>query len=199
MYDDYMENLLGENYSPYKYTYEPFLRNTYYNQSDNFYDQYNYACPYTCINTNSTSRNIVDDIENLYPEIYKIIYPMIQKACSQNTRPITEDVLDEMVNDIYNNIEAENIINLNIDVTNNRSEGKSLSNVKKSTQENREFRRTNNTLHDVVKILLIRELIGRPNINRPPRPFPPGPGPFPPFPPRPRPSENFPRPPRPRF
>lgn len=196
MYDDYIQNLLGENYSPYQYTYEPMLRNTYYyNQMDDF-DQYIYDYPFNCINK-SSSRNLVTDIENLYPEIYKIIYPMIQKACNQNTRPITEDVLDDMTNDIYNNIEAENIINLNIDITNNRNENKSLSNAKKTIQENRETRQITNSLRDLVKILLIRELIGRPDFNRPPRPFPPGP--FPPMPPRPRPSENFPRPPRPRF
>lgn len=196
MYDDYIQNLLGENYSPYQYTYEPMLRNTYYyNQMDDF-DQYIYDYPCNCINK-SSSRNLVTDIENLYPEIYKIIYPMIQKACNQNTRPITEDVLDDMTNDIYNNIEAENIINLNIDITNNRNENKSLSNAKKTIQENRETRQITNSLRDLVKILLIRELIGRPDFNRPPRPFPPGP--FPPMPPRPRPSENFPRPPRPRF
>ncbi len=223
MYDDYMQNLLGENYSPYQFTYEPMTRNTnYFNQiedCDQYNYDYNYDFPYNCRQPNYYSRNLAMDIENMYPEIYKIIYPMIQKACMQNNRPITEDVLDEMTSDIYNNIEADNIINLNIDIVNNRTEKNSAQqnssqstgtsenrssqvntkNVTASVQ-NREYRQMNNPIRDLIRILLIRELIGgRPGL-RPPRPFPPGSGPFYPKPPRPPiPGNPPPRPPRPRF
>ena len=221
MYDDYMHNLLGENYSPYQFTYEPMSRNTnYYNPVEDCdqcnYD-YNYDFPYNCRQPNCYSRNIVMDIENMYPEIYKIIYPMIQKACMQNNRPITEEVLDEMTSDIYNNIEADNIVNLNIDIVNNRNENNSAlknSSLSKETSEsrnsqttntqkintsvqNREYRQMNNPIRDLIRILLIRELIGGRPSPRPPRPFPPGQGPFPPRPPRPpKPGNPPPRPPR---
>ena len=223
MYDDYMHNLLGENYSPYQFTYEPMSRNTnYYNPVEDCdqcnYD-YNYDFPYNYKQPNCYSRNIVMDIENMYPEIYKIIYPMIQKACMQNNKPITKEVLDEMTSDIYNNIEANNIVNLNIDIVNNRNEKNSAQqsssqstgtsenrssqvNTKNVTTsiQNREYHHANNPIRDLIKVLLIRELLGdRPSV-RPPRPFPPGPGPFPPRPPRPpMPGNPPPRPPRSRY
>ena len=223
MYDDYMQNLLGENYSPYQFTYEPMARNTnYYNQledCDQYNYDYNYDFPFNCRQPNCYSRNLAMDIENMYPEIYKIIYPMIQKACMQNNRPITEEVLDEMTSDIYNNIEADNIVNLNVDVVNNRNEKNSVqhnphqtieanesrnsqANTKNVTTsvQNREYRQMNNPIRDLIRILLIRELIGGRPSPRPPRPFPPGPGPFPPRPPRPpMPGNPPPRPPRPRY
>ena len=237
MYEDYMQNLLGDSLCPYQYTYEPIVRNTnYYNQIDSC-DQYNhelnYEFPYYNCRQNYFSRNLVVDIENMYPEIYKIIYPMIQKACMQNSKPLTEDVIEDMTDDIYNNIEANSIINLNIDIVNNRNDKDSISsntsqithsnesrnssksvhsneisnttssvkNADKSIQ-NREYRQANNPIRDLIKILLIRELLGDRPSARPPMPFPPGPKPFPPRPPRPpmpsRPG-NQPLPPRPRF
>lgn len=228
MFDEYMQNMLGENYFPYQYTYEPMSRNTYFNNQLQDYDQYNlgsnfnynYSCtcdyPYNC-NQNFYSRNIVQDIENMYPEIYNIIYPMIQKACMQNNKPVTEDVLEEMTNDIYSNIEADNIFNLNITVE-NRSENNSVNkstnkyentilnsskNSSSENKENREYRQDNNPIRDLIRILLIREFLGERPSSRPPRPprppFPPTPGPFPPRPPRPPMPGNPPRPPRQRF
>ena len=235
MYDDYMQNMLGENYFPYQYTYEPMSRNTYFNSQLEDYEQFNlgsnnydFNCncdyPHNCRQQNYYSRNLAIDVENMYPEIYKIIYPMVQKACMQNNKPITEEVLDEMTSDIYNNIEADNIINLNIDIVNNRNEKNIVSqknhqstetienrnsqintnNVTTSVQ-NREYRNNNNPIRDLIRILLIRELLGGRPSYRPPRPpFRPGPGsgPFPPRPPRPpRPyiPGNPSRPPMPSF
>ena len=215
-----MQNFLGENYSPYQFTYEPMLRNTNcYNQvedCDQFNYDYNYDFPYNHRQPNFNSRNLAMDIENMYPEIYKIVYPMIQKACMQNNRPITEEVLDEMTSDIYNNIEADNIVNLNIDIVNNRNEKNSAQqsssqstgtsenrssqvNTKNATAsiQNREYRQVNNPIRDLIRILLIRELIGGRPGPRPQRPFPPGPEPFFSRPPRPiRPGNHPPRPPK---
>ena len=43
----------------------------------------------------------------------------------------------------------------------------------------------NNPIRDLIRILLIRELVDGIPSPRPPRPFPPGQGPFPPRPPKP--------------
>lgn len=229
MYEDYMKNLLGGNYSPYQNTYEQMARNTGccdkiddyeqccydwdYDQCYSYMDMQNAQfgqMPYNYMQ-NISYRNMVSDLENLYPEIYKIIYPMIQKVCGQNTKPVDEKLLDEMTNDIYSNIEAENIVNININVDNNTSQNNrnveltrtSNTNKKLDTPvENRESRQFNNPIRDLIRILLIRELIGRPGGNRPPRPRPPMP-PRPPFPPRPgfpgNPPPRPPFPPRPGF
>ena len=147
MYEDYMQNLLGVNFSPYS-------NSQFYNQMDN--------C--MCNQNDNWSMNNDSELEDCYPEIYKIIYPMVEKACRQNTKPINRDLVDELTNDIYSHIEAQNVINLNISVDNN----------------NREDRQSN-PIQDLIRILLIRELLRRRRNNRPPvlfppRPFPPRPG-----------------------
>ncbi len=201
MYDEYMQNLMGVDYSPYSNTYDPYERNQqYFNQIDN-YEQYNYpysqAMPYNYQHRNS----IVADLDNLYPEIYKIIYPMVKRAIDKNVKPISDDVLDDLTNEIYHHLEAENFININVNVNSKNSVDASGSNsennrVDSNDVENRASRQRNNPVMDLIKILLIRELNERPGYwrPRPPRPMPhrppflqrPGaPGNPPPPPPRP--------------
>lgn len=144
-------------------------------------------------------------LESCYPEIYKVVYPMINKACSTNTKPITEELIDELTNEIYLSIENDNEINVTINLTNevgttnNRNMNaisSKMNHTNEKTQENRgedrQFR--NRGLQDLIRILLIREFLGRPRPgHRPPRPpmrppfpphFPPHGGPRPPIMPR---------------
>lgn len=186
MYEDYMQNLMGfpntydeMNFSPY---------GSFYGQS--------YGRPEwrNCIRA--------DEIENCYPEIYKIVYPMVRKRCMANTMPITKALIDNMVDDITSHIEENNGIELNINLNNQvhqNRDGKEES--KKNEQEDRSCEcesrqgRRNSILSDLVRILILRELTGRPG-------FRPGPGPRPPFPPNrpgPRPPFPGPRPPIPRY
>lgn len=190
-YEEYIRNILGyPNYS-----------NNSYNNSNDFYE--------------SSSRNTLnDEIEECYPEIYKIIYPRIKNACRNNSEPMSPDLIERMTDDLYSSIEADNIINIsnvNINLTNeiskneNRNinipsktgsiqenknnsdsrENRSFENKKqdRGTQnrgEDRQFR--NRNLRDLIKILLIRELLGEiGNPGRPPIP-PPRPPMRPPFP-----------------
>ena len=145
------------------------------------------------------------ELEKLYPDLYKLLYPMIQAACMRNTKPITAETIDEMVNVIYSNFASDEAISLNVNLTNEvRSGTSNISKVEKSSisktttsqtetrnkseGENRVIRRPNNfLLNDIIRILLIRELLGRPGNFPPNRPgFPPMPGPVgrPPFRPR---------------
>lgn len=196
IYEEYIRNIIG---------YPNNSDNNYYSQNMNM-EEINYLYPQT---TKSK-------IEQCYPEIYKIIYPMVKKACNDNLNLNTEEEVDKITDEIYNAIEDNNQINININLgnavrtkqvenTSNRSpkeeiknniENRGESNLKNVNE--RETRRiSNNTLRDLIKILIIRELIGRPN-NRPPKPprpphnrppfpgFPGGPGgrPRPPIMPR---------------
>lgn len=138
------------------------------------------------------------EIENCYPEIYKVVYPMICKACSNNNRPITPDLIDELTNEIYLSIESDNEINVTINLTNEvggnvenrstngrtttKSSSISKEEIKENRGEDRQFR--NRGLQDLIRILLIRELLGRPGRpgHRPPF-APPRPPMRPPFPP----------------
>ena len=129
------------------------------------------------------------ELERYYPEIYKMLYPMIQSACMRNTKPLTEETLDEMVKDIYSNFNAEDLTN---DVRSsikskdsssiNKLPTKTDSTEARGRGEDRAIRPNNYMLNDLIRILLIRELLGRPGPFPPNRPgFPP---PRPPFRPR---------------
>lgn len=163
-YDDYIRSILG--YPNYGVTYQQAAPTAYERNDQNI------------------------EIEDCYPEIYKVVYPMVSKACSSNTRPVTSNLIDELTNEIYLSIESDNEINVTINLTNEVGSEKMPSNSKNLRKEevrenrgkDRQFR--NKGLQDLIRILLIRELLGRPGRpgNRPPMP-PPRPPMRPPFPP----------------
>ncbi|MCI8273250.1 MAG: hypothetical protein HFJ55_04115 [Clostridia bacterium] len=161
-YEEYMRNILG--YKPREMDYQ----DTY--DMDYMFD---------------TMDNQEMDLQECYPEIYKIVYPMVQKACIQNTRAIDRDLVDNITEEIYFAIEDNEISEENRE------------------QEDRQKRIRNNTLNDLIRILILRELLGgpgfpgRPPIRPPMPPRPPRPPHRPPVRP-PRPPHNQPgRPPRP--
>ena len=82
IYDEYMRNVLG---------FQQMNHNTY----DMYYD--NFEMP------NMTAMNVlqIQELENCYPDIYRIVYPMVQRACSQNTKTITRELIDNMTEEIY--------------------------------------------------------------------------------------------------
>lgn len=124
------------------------------------------------------------NLESCYPEIYKVVYPMVNKACSNNTKPITPELVEDLTNEIYSAIEIDNEINLNINLTNkvqnnNRNQKISSNSIKAETEmteenrgEDRQIR--NKGLQDLIRILLIRELLkgrdGFPRYRPPIRP-----------------------------
>ena len=208
-YEDYIRTILGypvQNEMSY---------NTYPNCSYEYIEQPRYS----------------SEIMDLYPDIYKIINPMVCKICKANSKPITRELVEQMTDEIYLNIEndttiEEDVVNVRVNLpptkpesnSNNRqvrtrdlnNENISSKKMKDNRQENvnnandlnkvgdsqnriiRPFRK-NNTLRDLIKILILNQLLGgrRPHIPNPPRPpFPgnpgprPGPGPRPPIQPR---------------
>ena len=194
-----------------------------------------------------------DEIMDLYPEIYKILNPMVCKICEANTKPITRELIDAMTDEIYTNIESDpsvvdtinvrvnlpkeekiensrdnstrsrtQVVNPSLSTTSstgssNRTKearpersarqeraSNSLSKQDKivetskniteynNMQEEREYRqrRRNTTLQDLIRILILNQLLGghrrpprpRPRPPRPPFPGRPGQNPRPPFP-----------------
>lgn len=174
-FDDYIRSILGY----------PNINNTMYPETTmSNYNMNNYNMFPSNVNT--------QDLEECYPDIYRIVYPMITNRCSRIEEPVTRDLVDRLTEEIYSAIEVNNENTVNINVQNdigtlnaNRSKtSDTLSSKRESTQkqdrQDRQFR--NQTLRDLIRILIIRELLGRPG-NRPPRP--PFPGGRPPFPGRP--------------
>lgn len=115
---------------------------------------------------NITNENSKRELEDCYPDIYNIVYPIIQNTCKKNTRSITKDLIEDMTNEIYNQVIQKDEVRL-----------QGQTNIKNS-ENTKETRHFNKNLSDLIKILLIRELLKRP-IMPGPRP------PYPPMPPRP--------------
>ena len=177
-YDDYIRSILG--YSE---------RSQYDSYNQSYQD---YRSPTFNTNINISGNNI--DLENSYPEIYKIVYPMVSKKC-ENVRmdSFSRDDIDNMVDEIYYALEEKQETRVNINLTNDTSNMRTTNNTKMQNKkpevnvsesngketENRQF---NTGLRDLIQILLIRELLNRPRPPfRPPMPNPPGPGPRPPM------------------
>ena len=149
IYEEYMRSVLG--YQPMNHTY------------DMDYDSFEMR------NMSAMSNIQRQELENCYPDIYRIVYPMVQKACSQNTRPLTRGLVDNMTDEIYFAIEDR-------EMNENRNKDDKENKVGESS-ENRQMVFRNQSLNDLIRILLLRELLGRPGFpgGRPPRPRPPRP------------------------
>lgn len=166
IYEEYMRSVLG---------YQPISNNTY----DINYE--NWDIP------NMTAMNDIQiqELENCYPEIYRIIYPMVQRVCNKNTRMVNRELVDSMTDEIYFAVEDREMLE------NRDKEEKSAQ-----TTEDRQIVR-NTGLNDLIRILILRELLGRPGFTggRPPRPpmNPPRPPMRPPMgmPPRPQPRPGM--------
>lgn len=162
-YEDYMRSVLG---------YSPYVGNDY-TYTDEQEDIYSYS-------NNTMPTEQTQDLTPFYPEIYKIIYPMVCKVCSTNSnREITNELLEQMTDEIYKNVEPEDME----ESQTQRAQQPPLKNgdvinpnAKEPEIKPKETRHRNYLLRDLIKILLLKEW-GRP--NRPPM-RPPVRPPFPP-------------------
>lgn len=164
-YEEYIRSVLG------------YPNTTNMNQNQMYQNEY----------PNPSQVNMRNDLEDFYPEIYKIIYPMVQKACDGNMGANSREEIERMTDEIYSAIEDSNQINVNINLgntvsttnmnrTQNRNEIPKEEVQKKQEVENRNIEGEsrisprNNNLRDLIKILLIRELLRRRHNHFPPRP-----------------------------
>lgn len=184
MYEEYMQNFLNYPMNGYQNTYDQRQDSYPYSYSSQNMFGYNYTPNSYSVQNRSSMQS--SELENYYPEIYRIVYPMVRKVCTQNNRGFSKEAIDSMVDEVYDNLETNEITALNITL-NNDVRGENPSENRDGKEENRQMMiRRNNTLNDLIRILILRELIRRPgcigpNCNRP-RPPRPGPWQRPPFP-----------------
>lgn len=145
-YEDYMRSVLG---------YKPMPKDIYSNPAYNNANEY-YYMPYD-MNYNMMN---MENLNNYYPDTYRMIYPMVCRECNKYANSqITNEMLENMVNNIYSNLEN----------TDNRQEQTTRQELRNGDVRNpnakQETKQTNYLLRDLIKILLIRELL---KINRKP-------------------------------
>lgn len=131
----------------------------------------------------------VQNLNNLYPSIYRILNPVVSRVVLNNNQPITDEMLNNMTDTVFNIVEGQ--IDLGDDQAqgNNRSDNQSINansssntlNNNSSSSRTAESARLNNQniqtsnarhnrndslLRDLIKILIIKELLSRNGFQR---------------------------------
>ena len=146
-YEEYMQNVLGYSIRP---------QNTY-QLPESIYE----------MPRSNSYENI--DLEALYPEIYIMIQPMVQKVCMRATGVINEEMIASMTEEVYNAMAEDTRESKEVRKNGNEVKTNNSQNVRKIE----ETRQNNYLLRDLIRILIIKELLRR----RPGRPpMRPGPG-----------------------
>lgn len=172
-YEDYMRNILGypmervNTYETYPYTMTSFENTQNYSNTPRY----------------------SNEIMNLYPEIYRIVNPMVCKICDSNTKQITRELIDQMTNEVYMNLETQSemdtVVNVRVNTSSSshstkETENKELKEKRDVSREDRQRRPDNRILQDLIRILILNRLLGRDFPNRPHFPIrPPMRPPFP--------------------
>lgn len=90
-YEEYMRSVLGYNQMPGS-------------MDASMYDDYYYDMDY--LDNRDTANT--EMLDTMYPEIYRVVYPMVCKICIQNSqREVTKELVDSMTEEIYSNVEPE--------------------------------------------------------------------------------------------
>jgi len=66
-------------------------------------------------------RNNTKEIEDLYPELHKKISPIISNVCNRYSMPITRDMLEDMVEEVFSHMDGNRELDVKINVENRES------------------------------------------------------------------------------
>ncbi len=177
-YDDYMRDVFYFNQMPNQNLNYPYMG---YNNMQNPNFQNNFAGQ----NFNNGNSNI----NNMYPSIYRIVQPVVSRVLTGNNyQYMSEDNLNSMVDTVYNIVEGDarnNLDNSSSLNSNNTTSTQTQSQTQTQPQRNNTNQNTTQTttmtqtstssqnnqnetmlLKDLIKILLIKEIINRNNIRR---------------------------------
>lgn len=171
MYEEYMRSVLGYIPTNYRDTYDMSYGNS---------DMYDTVMASNVANMSMMSSMKNEELENCYPDIYRIVYPMVQRACNQNTKTVTRELVDSMTDEIYFAVEDNELAQTrgkeeSSTKENQNTRNSTSSNSLADVREDRQKILRNSNLRDLIRILLLREFLGRPGVpGRPPiRPRPP--------------------------
>lgn len=117
------------------------------------------AVPFQSMSSNQMWQTPSCDLERMYPDSYRVIYPMVVSVCNTITMPVTEDMIDRMTNDIYDRAvtDARISVDINVEVeTREENDDRQMAN-----RPRRPRPRRNRFLRDFIRVLLLRELLGR--------------------------------------
>ena len=113
------------------------------------------------MNTMNMQDMSCEDIEQLYPEVYRVVYPMVCSSCDRiqfPNAPVTDEMVTRMTDEIYDRVEADGRIKIEVNVT---TEVRESSDSSVETRQRPRPRPRNRFLRDLIRILFLRELFRR--------------------------------------
>lgn len=146
----------------------------YQDNKDYMRDSYFYGMnPYMQNNFQMPMNQNFMNLENMYPQIYRIINPVVNRVIGNTNYPyITEDTLNNMTDTIYNIVEGDvSSLSMQEEVTQAVNANANSNNRSQNSNNPTTDRRSNNSnnnssselLRDLIKIILIKELLSRRN------------------------------------
>lgn len=191
--DSYMQDLYFYNQQPNN-TYNPYMQNNVNGMMqnnamgvNNMNPNMGNAMPINNINGMfmGPNNNMMpfQNLSSLYPSIYRIINPVVSRVVSSgNNQIINEDSLKNMVDTVFNivegqienepvqnqrNVQSETQMSSNTSSNNNQTtrttEANRQTTVSQSTSRNN---RNDSLLRDLIRILIIKELLSRNQYQR---------------------------------
>ena len=119
----------------------------------------------------------VQNLSNLYPSVYKIVNPVITRVlATSNNSMINEEYLNNMVDTVYNIVEGQ--IEIGDDTIQRNTQQENTTQTNASTSRNQETTRqqvsqtnSRNTrndslLRDLIKILIIKDILFKNQLQR---------------------------------
>ena len=191
--DSYMQDLYFYNQQPNN-TYNPYIQNNVNGMMQNpsmmsntMNSNIGNGIPMNNMNRMFIGQNNqmipAQNLSSLYPSIYRIINPVVSRVVSNgNNQIINEDYLNNMVDTVFNivegqietepvqnprNTQSENQINSNTSSNNNQTSRTTESNRQTTvSQSSSRNNRNDSLLRDLIKILIIKELLARNQYQR---------------------------------
>lgn len=131
------------------------------------------------------------ELEECYPEVYRIINPIVCEICNKYNGNYTKDTINTMVDEVYKRINLNNEISIKINLDNKIQEKEihrnnlktginnriSDDNIRKNieNENSRQIRNSNPFLNDLIRILILNQILNGGGLfpGRPPQPRPP--------------------------
>ena len=108
-YEDYMRQVLG-----------------YPINDPNIYETYDYR----------NDQVFQDTYSEYYPDIYRLVHPMVCKVCETNTQPITKELIEKMTDEVYMAIEdTSTTVNIRVNTPKTEESRISNSNINRNSSE----------------------------------------------------------------
>lgn len=160
-----------------------------YPDMNNYNAMGNNMMPYGCNMNYGMNQSVQPtSVSNMYPQVYRIIDPVANRVIANNNYPYyTEDNLNNMVDTVYNIVQGD-VSSLSSSssmaetvsddtITQGASRSTTTNTNNNTRQTNTEVTRTvstvntqnanndNQLLKDLIKIIIIKQLLSRPNNN----------------------------------